>query len=180
MPNARWTFDATPAAVRRVRSRMSEIVREWGAALDDDQYAHLRLVASELLTNSLLHVGGRLTAEITLDHPYLIVEVTDGDPRMPRQATAHPYAEQGRGLALVDAVCLLHGSEPVGTGKRCYAVLSLVPETPDAAGRNPHPEAGRAARRHADRWMLTPAAYRLLCRLSPAGPAESRATRGER
>ncbi|MFJ6526646.1 ATP-binding protein [Streptomyces longwoodensis] len=180
MPHALWTFDATPAAVRTVRGRMSEIVREWGAALDDDQCAHLRLVASELLTNGLLHVGGRLTAEITLDQPYLIVEVTDGDPRMPRRATAHPYAEQGRGLVLLDALCLLHGYEPVGTGKRCYAVLSLIPRTPGAAGRNPHPEAGRAPRRHTDRWTLTPAAYRLLRRLSHAGPAESCATGRER
>ncbi|MFF8594614.1 ATP-binding protein [Streptomyces sp. NPDC015220] len=168
MPRSRWTFAATPVAVHTVRKGMCAAVQGWGVVLDDEQRSALQLVASELLTNGLLHAGGELTAEVALEHPYLILEVTDGDPRPPHRADSDQCAEQGRGLALLDALCLLRGYEPAGTGKRCFAVLSLehrlLGPTPEI------PEEGHVPQERADRWTLTPAAHRLLRRLLPADP----------
>ncbi|MCS0603385.1 ATP-binding protein [Streptomyces sp. LP11] len=165
MPRIRWTFDATPAAVHTVRRRMRAAVRWWGVALDDEDGARLELTASELLTNGLLHVGGRLSAELILDAGFLIVGVTDGSPVPPALPEPEPYAERGRGLALLDALGVMRGCEPAEGGKRCFAVLPLggSPEGPPRSAPGP--------RAWEDRWTVTPHAHRLLGRLFPSTSA---------
>ncbi|QKW25369.1 ATP-binding protein [Streptomyces seoulensis] len=160
MPRARFTLEATAADVRRTRGRICAAVRSWGVPLDAEAHLRLELVASELLTNGLVHAGGRMTAEVALTGSFLVVEVHDDSPRLPRRREADVDDERGRGLALVEACCLFSGAETTDGGKRCFAVLSVagaVRDTP--AGPALHDVGGAAG---SARWTLTPTARRLL------------------
>ncbi|MFE9708349.1 ATP-binding protein [Streptomyces sp. NPDC005930] len=162
----RFTVEATPATVRAARRRIAATVRSRSVPLSEDQRLRLELVASELLTNGLLHAGGRLAVDVVLDEHLVVVEVSDGNPTLPRRRRAGPDAEGGRGLTVLDGLCLLRGAEATETGKRCFAVLDLnAPVRHEEAGP-PDGLAGNDAEH--ERWSLTPAGGRLLGALLPA------------
>ncbi|WP_433246577.1 ATP-binding protein [Streptosporangium sp. CA-135522] len=131
MPRARMHFTvvATPEAVSAARHRISAAVRSWGVRLDRDLAYAIELVASELLTNALVHAGGTLIAGAVLDADRLVVEVFDSSPVEPRPREANRDDEGGRGLALIGSFALAGGCEPIRGGKRCWALL----EVPDSA-----------------------------------------------
>ncbi|MGW2129224.1 ATP-binding protein [Streptomyces sp. BRB040] len=166
MPRSRFTLEATPATVRAARRRIAATVRSWGVPLSEDQRVRLELVGSELLTNGLLHAGGRLAVDVVLDEHLLVVEVSDGNPSLPRRRRAGPDAEGGRGLTVLDGLCLLRGAEATETGKRCFAVLDL--SAPVRHEEVPPPDALVAGDAGHARWSLTPAGGRLLGALLPA------------
>ncbi|MFE9559277.1 ATP-binding protein [Streptomyces sp. NPDC006703] len=156
----RFTLEATPAAVPAARQRISAQVRGWGVPLDEDLRWRLELVVSELVTNAVLHASGRLTASIALDHDLLLVEIHDGSTTAPRPRTAGPCDETGRGLALVAALCLFHGSELTAFGKRCWAVLPLRSHT-GTTDATP----GSDGLCDSARWTVAPVGAQLLARL---------------
>ncbi|MFE9417075.1 ATP-binding protein [Streptomyces griseofuscus] len=156
----RFTLEATPAAVPAARQRISAEVRGWGVPLDEDLRWRLELVVSELVTNAVLHASGRLTASIALDHDLLLVEIHDGSTTAPRPRTAGPCDETGRGLTLVAALCLFHGSELTAFGKRCWAVLPLRSHT-GTTDATP----GSDGLCDSARWTVAPAGAQLLARL---------------
>lgn len=168
MPQVCFTLEATPAAVRTTRRRISAAIRSWGVPLDQEQRTGLDLVSSELLTNALLHAGGRLTARVALEAHLVVIEVLDDSGVLPRHRDTGPDDERGRGLTIIDALCLLHGAHPTATGKRCYAVLPLHGPAHDAPREAPHDSSGRdSATDSSAHWSLTPIAARLLTRLLP-------------
>ncbi|GAA2480169.1 ATP-binding protein [Streptomyces thermolineatus] len=174
MPHARvgFTVEATAAAVRSARHRVSAAVRSWGAPCDDDLFLRLELVVSELLTNGLLHADGPMTVEVSLERDFLVVGVLDGSPALPQPREADADDERGRGLALVEALCLFRGAEPTASGKRCWAVLPVAAPGP-AGGGSPGGAQGGGARDggaavDSARWSVTPAGTRLLSTLFPA------------
>ncbi|MEU9068676.1 ATP-binding protein [Streptomyces sp. NPDC048306] len=167
MPRSRFTLEATPATVRAARRRIAATVRSWGVPLCEDQRVRLELVASELLTNGLLHAGGRLAVDVVLDEHLLVVEVSDRNSALPRRRRADPDAEGGRGLAVLGGLCVLRGAEGTETGKRCFAVVDL--NAPVRHGEAvPLVALARDDAEH-ERWSLTPAGGRLLGALLP-GP----------
>ncbi|MBQ0825842.1 ATP-binding protein [Streptomyces tagetis] len=177
MPHTRvgFTVEATAAAVHRARHRVSAAVRAWGGPPDDDLVFRLELVASELLTNGLRHAdGGPMTVELTPEEDHVVVGVFDGCPVLPGPSVMETDDDRGRGLALVEALCLFQGAERTALGKRCWAVLPRA-TAPTPAGRSPHAGRSRAAPEDAARWSVTPAGRRLLATLFPAtSPAEPR------
>ncbi|GAB1332609.1 ATP-binding protein [Streptomyces sennicomposti] len=179
MPRASFTFEATPAEVRRIRGRISAAVRSWDVPLDAEPLSRLELVASELLTNALVHAGGRLTAEVALTGSFVVVEVSDGSPELPRRREAGAGEERGRGLALVEACSLLSGAETTaGGGKRCFAVLVLSADSAhDTPARPPRSTVGDAA--GSARWTLTPTALELLPNLLTVPYSASEARTGD-
>ncbi|MFJ6070735.1 ATP-binding protein [Streptomyces sp. NPDC093065] len=166
MLRTRFTVEAAPATVRAARRRIAGTVRSWGVPLSEDQRLSLELVASELLTNGLLHAGGRLAVDVVLDGHLLVVEVSDTNPALPRRRRAGPDAEGGRGLTVLDGLCLLRGAEATDSGKRCFAVLDLNAPVRHRGTVPPDALVGDDAER--ERWSLTPAGGRLLGALLPA------------
>jgi anti-sigma regulatory factor (Ser/Thr protein kinase) len=76
----------------------------FGAALGSEQLQSAKLLASELVTNAVLHGRGQivLRAHLTLDR--LLVEVSDeGQGFEYRLRRREPDALRGRGLGIVDA-----------------------------------------------------------------------------
>lgn len=172
MPLTQVSFavEATPAAVRGARHRISAAVRSWAGQYDDELRFRLELVASELLTNGLVHAGGPLTVEVTLEHDLVVIGVLDGGTALPRPRAAGTDDERGRGLALTEALCLFQGAEHTATGKRCWAVLATASAPGPAAEDTPGSAQDGGAAPDVARWSLTTAGQRLLAHLSPATP----------
>jgi two-component sensor histidine kinase len=91
------------------------------------------LIVSELTTNALRHGAGPITIRLTFTQEAdLWLEVHDHGPGRPIVREATPDDEQGRGLALLDAlVDLNHGingttDDPHTPGKTIYVALSPV------------------------------------------------------
>ncbi|MEV6120669.1 ATP-binding protein [Streptomyces sp. NPDC052077] len=163
----RFVLEPTPGAVRRARHRVAAAAEAWGVPLDEDLRFRIEVVTSELLTNALRHAPGPTEVEVSLERDLLLVSVHDGSPVMPTACATDGEREGGRGLALVEGLCLLHGADRTADGKRCWAVVP-VPAPVDRTPRTPA-GAGRAgAGEPTGRWSITPDGLELLKRLLPA------------
>ncbi|MEV4945993.1 ATP-binding protein [Streptomyces sp. NPDC053755] len=79
------------------------------------------LALGELVANVVRHVPGRSCSVLILREPHgLRVEVADAVPGPLHAKAAEPFAEGGRGLALVEAVTDRWGVEPSTGGKTVW------------------------------------------------------------
>lgn len=99
------------------------------------------LVASELVTNAVIHARTPFTVTLRLADGRLHVAVRDGDPRpMLRPspgAGGGPHDEHGRGLLLLDAMADAWGCSPTADGKVVWATIEVPARrtaTPSAPG----------------------------------------------
>ncbi|MGW3123579.1 ATP-binding protein [Streptomyces sp. NPDC001107] len=120
-------YTPVPRSVALARHRAARLVTEWG-------YPHLAgdvaLVASELMTNALLHGSLRdrlIRLRIIATAATLRVEVSDPrGERLPCPRDATGEEQFGRGLALVGALADGWGVAPrVGVGKTVWAEWGL-------------------------------------------------------
>jgi anti-sigma regulatory factor (Ser/Thr protein kinase) len=82
------------------------------------------IVASELVTNSILHGDDPITFHLWLREDRLRIGVSDGSPDTP--AAAQPASDvdtSGRGLAVVEELALRWGTDPYYRGKITWADL---------------------------------------------------------
>lgn len=94
------------------------------------------LLASELVTNAVVHTGGeRVDVRATCDGDRLRVAVEDDTRTVPDvvHRQSEPPAGEGRGLWMVDAMASRWGCESLSDGKRMWFE---VPCTPDGCGQN--------------------------------------------
>lgn len=140
---ADWPFQsylelgALPSAVPCARLHARQVVWEWGAQVLADP---VELVTSELVTNGLQAsaglTGGRYAGRWTPGVPPLrlwlrgdgrrvVIEVWDGNDKLPFRQVASVSAESGRGLLLVEAVSTTWGSYQLedSSGKVVWAVI---------------------------------------------------------
>jgi anti-sigma regulatory factor (Ser/Thr protein kinase) len=79
------------------------------------------LLVSELATNAVLHAyAAQVSVRVLTWNGVLRVEVFDGSPVLPVQRHARAGAEDGRGLALVEALALRWGVDTQPGGKRIW------------------------------------------------------------
>src|SRR5262245_21581857 len=88
------------------------------------------LVASELVTNAVVHARTPAVMALRLTNEMLDVSVRDNDPRpmfrpVPGLTGAHE-GEHGRGLLILDAMADGWGSHSTADGKVVWATISLV------------------------------------------------------
>jgi hypothetical protein len=119
-------FDSSSAQTPgEARSFLVATLFFWGRRTD---IPFIELVASELVTNAVQHVGGEIDYRLRLDDETLRIEVADrASDRPPVVLNPLPNDEHGRGLRLVDAVSTTWGSTPDGVGKTVWAELDLNP-----------------------------------------------------
>jgi anti-anti-sigma regulatory factor/anti-sigma regulatory factor (Ser/Thr protein kinase) len=92
----------------------------------DGDAAHL--VASELVTNAVVHAGTAIDMTLRIVSPLLHIAVRDGSASPPRMAIyMDESAETGRGLLLVDALACEWGSLISRTGKVVWAAVRTRP-----------------------------------------------------
>jgi anti-sigma regulatory factor (Ser/Thr protein kinase) len=102
---------------------------ELSAAMNEETRYYLKVVLSELITNSFKYGGGgknNVKVEVDVDDGNLLVTVDDGgrgiDPKAVGRC-ADIYSEGGRGLAIVKGLC--QSVELNSAGNRVTACLSL-------------------------------------------------------
>ncbi len=116
-----------PGCVSMARRFVDRTLSSWGAerAAFDTQ-----LITSELVTNAIRHGGGAIQLRLLRHKAEFACVVADHNHAAPIAAVTDIFAEYGRGLRLVDALCTGWGwLTPSGTRKLVWAVLRA--ETPD-------------------------------------------------
>lgn len=89
------------------------------------------LLASELVTNSILHAQTQVEVRVERGEHRVRVEVADHSTTMPSRRGYGEYATTGHGLALVEALSAGWGAEPAPSGKIVF--FDLVVDGSDAA-----------------------------------------------
>jgi CheY-like chemotaxis protein len=113
------------ADVARARRFVAERCGEWGChTLVDDA----ELVATELVTNALVHARTRCELRVRWARGILHIEVEDRGSGAPDLHVADDRAEHGRGLLIVSALCAAWGVDArPPAGKRVWAQLQAQP-----------------------------------------------------
>src|SRR5690349_18219235 len=93
------------------------------AGRSDVSRAAAELVASELVTNALLHGGGCAYFEVQPLDDGVRLEVTDQNLRAPLVALASTDTMTGRGLHMVRKLAARWGVEPTAEGKKVWAEI---------------------------------------------------------
>lgn len=112
--------EATSA--RRARRFVDATLRSWAC---DEVTEVATLLASELVTNALLHAGGAVHVEVSRTPGAVRVEVHDAGHGAPIVRDASERAESGRGLALVDALAAAWGVSPCRHGKTVWFEVAV-------------------------------------------------------
>ncbi|MFC4906228.1 ATP-binding protein [Actinomadura gamaensis] len=119
--------EACGESIKVVRDFVAEWFRARGYASDLEYIA--RTVASELVTNALLHgsdPGDQITARVLLTDAGPVIEVEDGSDVQPVVRPLTLEATSGRGLAMIELMTRAWGVRPrEGGGKVVYAVLDV-------------------------------------------------------
>jgi anti-sigma regulatory factor (Ser/Thr protein kinase) len=86
------------------------------------------LLASELVTNALLHARSAPRLDLVLDGAGLRCTVDDDSVVPPRRRHYDNDAATGRGLALVESLAARWGSEATAHGKRVWFEMDYEPD----------------------------------------------------
>jgi anti-sigma regulatory factor (Ser/Thr protein kinase) len=114
---------ADPGAPRAARVFLSDACLDWGVL---ELYEDVALVATELVTNAVVHAASSSRLRIGLDQRGLWLEVRDyrpGDSPRPRPRIVG--GDGGRGLHVVDAVAYQWGVTDHSDGKTVWALVRL-------------------------------------------------------
>ncbi|GGY09556.1 ATP-binding protein [Streptomyces anandii] len=108
-------------AVPEARRALRELLRHWGRPGTSEV---AELLASELVTNALVHTDDDAILTATVSPGQLRVEVRDFVSRRPRpRRQAGEEDTSGRGLVLVQSLADAWGVSPHGVGKSVWFVL---------------------------------------------------------
>jgi anti-anti-sigma regulatory factor len=109
----------------RARAAVVAFCADQGVGGDGDA---AQLVASELVTNAVVHAGTEIDLTLRLLTPYLHIAVRDRGTGQPRIAgVVGESAESGRGLLLVDALASSWGTLFPDVGKIVWAQVRVRP-----------------------------------------------------
>jgi CheY-like chemotaxis protein len=123
---ARLDLGPDTSEVVAARRFLAERCAEWGC---DELVEDAQLVATELVTNALVHAGSTCVLRVGLSDDVLRLQVVDLGPGMPDPQSADQGDEHGRGLLLVSMLCSAWGVEmlPDG-GKIVWAEMMRPPQ----------------------------------------------------
>jgi len=119
-----WSLEPTPTAPGAARRRVRTILTGWDIG---DEYAEdVLLVISELVANVVDHAGTAMTVTIDQFRDTVLIAVSDAGDGLPRLQPLNDQAKRGRGLQLVDALCVRWGTTAVraGQGKTAWAEIA--------------------------------------------------------
>ena len=111
---ARLSLSAEPVSVSDGRRFVREVLRSW--QLDGLREA-VELVASELITNTLLHTDSPPTVNLAMLSNGVRLEVEDESGTHPRRRSYGFDATTGRGMMLVESMASRWGTETLPDGK---------------------------------------------------------------
>jgi anti-anti-sigma factor len=117
----------TPTAPEAARTFVRQLCRHWQLVPPDAGLVDLAvLLASELVTNAVVHARTDLRLQVELRGERLHLAVRDGSPRLLRLVPADTQAQAGRGLMLVERLARAWGVHPhPGGGKVVWCIVTL-------------------------------------------------------
>ena len=116
------TLPPSAASASRARRFVATTLSSWGLEDCDD----VVLLASELVTNALLHARTEMTVRVEDEGDNVIrLAVTDGSPQAPRGRQFSLESGTGRGLHLLDSMADEWGVETVAGGKTVWCRVRL-------------------------------------------------------
>ena len=121
-----WKLDfEDPSAALHLRGEFAEYLRTYGKR--DDDYTTAELIFDELVANVCFHAPGPIELLVEWHSGRAALHVTDaGAPiDMSRIVFPDPYAEGGRGLAIVNALSAAVRSATYLNGKTVSAALPV-------------------------------------------------------
>ncbi|WP_369387242.1 ATP-binding protein [Streptomyces sp. CG1] len=135
-----YAFTVSPLeeAVPVARSRVAHRAQELGFSLDSPLFDDLKLLTTEVVTNSIRHTQASCVVCVRWTGERLRVEVTDVEPSLVSPSCAELMDESGRGLLLLEALAAAWGCQPCPAGKTTWFELAVP-----TVGRRP-----RARRSH--------------------------------
>ena len=117
-------FLPLPASVPAARRFLRQAVGSWAGP--EDAWGAV-VVVSELASNAVLHGRSAFRVRITRGRDTLRVGIEDAARALPLAPAPGATATGGRGLALVEALSLRSGHDPLPEGKVVWAELPLSP-----------------------------------------------------
>ncbi|MFF5649843.1 ATP-binding protein [Streptomyces collinus] len=121
----RFVLTGEEREVSLARRKVVDKVRAWGVPLKEETADAIRLVASELVTNAVVHGEGPVAVTLYHRPGRLVIDVVDDNSAAPQTSCAQADDERGRGLALVELLASRCAWEPAGLGKRVWAEIAL-------------------------------------------------------
>ena len=117
------TFEASPVSASRARAFVTRhLVHHRLLYLVDA----VRLVASELATNSLVHAQTAFSLTLSATDDTVLLTVRDNSSAFPRRRRARATDATGRGLEIVDIVSSKWGFDEDGDGsKAVWAAFAI-------------------------------------------------------
>ncbi|MEU9192268.1 ATP-binding protein [Streptomyces hundungensis] len=121
------SLHATPARIPQVRRIVAAHLRHWRL---ENILQPVSLGVCELLTNVHRHTegDGSCVLELRWFRGQFAASVADGDPRLPRLQGPQPFAERGRGLALIAHLSDSWGTHTTPEGKVVWFTLTAQPQ----------------------------------------------------
>ena len=119
---AAWTLTARPTAVAQARDLIRDRLSDWGLQGLADV---VELLVSELVTNALRYGIAPFGLRMTRDSENVMIEVSDGNPTVPRLRNVQVGDEGGRGLHLVDELSTDWGVRSHPQGKTVWFTLGI-------------------------------------------------------
>lgn len=108
-------------SVRAARAAVQGVLRG-----QPDEIRHVAvLLTDELVTNALVHGGGRFSLAVEVAEHTLQVRVGDRSPDTPRVLHPADDREHGRGMAIVDALASAWGTDQEPARKVVWFELAL-------------------------------------------------------
>lgn len=113
---------ADSSSPRRARQFVDEVLHRWQR---DGAIERLALIASELVTNAVLHARTEITIEISAsDDALLRLEVFDGGRGRPQFLDSDPATPGGLGLPIVEGLAASWGVTAGHDGKGVWAEVN--------------------------------------------------------
>lgn len=120
-----WAFPPDPASCREARRRVTVGLE----SSQPDAVVHaVALVVSELATNAVLHSKTQFEVRVVTGDAVVRIEVHDQTRRKPGRRYFSDESTSGRGLRLVEELCVAWGMDldVDGIGKTVWAELSTT------------------------------------------------------
>jgi anti-sigma regulatory factor (Ser/Thr protein kinase) len=115
--SARANLEALPQSAASARKFVDETLRRWDYG---DLFDVVALLASELVTNAILHARSEVELSVRLTPTAIRVEVADHSIQHPVPREAAPEDTSGRGLALVETLASAWGVDERTGGKSVW------------------------------------------------------------
>jgi LuxR family transcriptional regulator, maltose regulon positive regulatory protein len=116
----RLALGPVPTAARASRAFVAELCGRWGL---QELAGSAALLASELVTNAVVHAGTALELRVEVHGARLYLAVGDQDPDVARLLAAGDGPERGVGLRIVDRVATSWGARQDAVGKTVWCTM---------------------------------------------------------